>query len=161
MISSWEISDSTRKFILHPARADRISNEGWEKFTGENCFSIDIAALFFSGKGELFLSNFQVPTRFSTFPPRCCQHQFGCIKEKRRGDGEREETKIQLWIFYSTAEPNPTDLPAVGGCGEREGNKNLKTVEKFNFFRSTKVDSQLEILQSMHRSSKRHKNKIF
>lgn len=44
---------------------------------------------FSSGKGELFLSNFQVPTRFSTFSPRCCQHQFGCIKEKRRGVVER------------------------------------------------------------------------
>lgn len=45
LISSWEISDSTGKFILHPARSDRIAKGKEKKFTGENCFSIDTVSV--------------------------------------------------------------------------------------------------------------------
>lgn len=120
LISSWEISDSTGKFILHPARADRISRERGESeqrrgkvYRGKLFFHRYCCSVVFFFFCVEYCGIFKY-LKFLTFSTFCCHHQFGCIKETV-GMGGGEEIENSIVDFYP---PKSVGYTFAVGLGE-------------------------------------------
>lgn len=118
-----------------------------EKFTGQNCFSIDIGASCLLLLLREFAGIFKYPPELPRFRLSHCHHQFGCIKEAKKIENSiadsflslLAETEIRRMFLYAAW------VSGAGGKELKMCNKNLKTLEEFNFFAllaQTKMDFQ-------------------